>query len=700
MQKKVFRSFEASAGAFVYFCILRWVSGIGYQVSGMRYQHINQSAYQQMKLSQDTITEIQNKLEIEEVVSDFVSLKRKGQNLWACCPFHHEKSPSFSVSPAKGIFKCFGCGKAGDAIGFVMEIEGLGYVEALRFLAQKYGIEITEEEQTDAQQEAHNEKESLYIVLNFAASYFRDLLHKHPDGRSIGYSYFKQRGFDERIMEKFGLGYSLEEWDGLLKAGRAEGFSEDMLEKAGLIIRKEDKKGGDRFYDRFRGRVIFPIHNLTGKPIAFGARILKQDKSSGREQPKYLNSPETAVYHKSDVLYGISQAKQAMRVQENCYLVEGYTDVISMHLSGVENVVASSGTSLTDGQIRLIGRYAKQITVLFDGDPAGLKASLRGIDMILAGGLHVKVVVFPEGEDPDSYSQKLGSSAFQTYLKENAQDFLKFKTALYAREAANDPIRKADTVKEVVASIAKIPDPIERAVYLKECSSLLGIQEELLIKELNKLHSKKLSQDGGGRVAGPPDQYPPPQEEYPAQPAVRGQELVMEESLRLQERESIRLLLNYGFNKIEEDYQLHDYLLSEIEGIEFHTPVYQQIIGLFKEKLAAGQVVDAQYFMREGTAEIKEEVANLIVEKYDFSKVWKERHNIHIPREEEVLDKAVFQNVVRLKFRTIQKLTRQNMEKLKTATTEAEMNELMQVHISLKNSEVELARMLGIVIAK
>lgn len=652
-----------------------------------------------MKLSQDTITEIQNKLEIEEVVSDFVSLKRKGQNLWACCPFHHEKSPSFSVSPAKGIYKCFGCGKAGDAIAFVMEIEGLGYVEALRFLAQKYGIEITEEEQTDAQQEAHNEKESLYIVLNFAAAYFRDLLHKHPDGRSIGYSYFKQRGFDERVMEKFGLGYSLEEWDGLLKAAKAEGFSEEILEKAGLIIRKEDKKGGDRFYDRFRGRVIFPIHNLTGKPIAFGARILKQQKSSGREQPKYLNSPETAVYHKSDALYGISQAKQAMRIQENCYLVEGYTDVISMHLSGVENVVASSGTSLTDGQIRLIGRYAKQITVLFDGDPAGLKASLRGIDMILEGGLHVKVVMFPEGEDPDSYSQKLGSSAFQAYLKENAQDFLKFKTALYAKEAANDPIRKADTVKEVVASIAKIPDPIERAVYLKECSSLLEIEEELLIKELNKLHSKKLTQDAGGRPSGSGKSAPA--EEAPAASlAARGPEVMMEQSLRLQERESIRLLLNYGFNKIEEDYHLHDYLLSEIEGIEFQTPLYQQIIGLFKEKLAAGQVVDAQYFIREGTAEVKEEVANLIVEKYDFSKVWKERHNIHIPREEELLDKAVFQNVLRLKFRTIQKLIGQNMAKLKTATAEAEMNELMQVHMSLKNSEVELARMLGIVIAK
>ncbi len=681
-----------------------------------------------MKLSQDTISEIQSKLEIEEVVSDFVSLKRKGQNLWACCPFHHEKSPSFSVSPAKGIFKCFGCGKAGDSITFIMEIEGLGYVEALRHLAQKYGVEIEEEETTDARQEAFNEKESLFIVLNFAARYFQNLLRNSPEGKSIGLSYFRQRGFNEQIIEKFGLGYSLDEWDGLLKAARAEGYTEEMLEKAGLIIRKEDKNGGDRFYDRFRGRVIFPIHNLTGKPIAFGARILKPDK----KQPKYLNSPETAVYHKSDVLYGISQAKQAIRSQENCYLVEGYTDVISLHLSGVQNVVASSGTSLTEGQINLIGRYANQITVLFDGDPAGLKASLRGIDMILAGGLHVKVVVFPEGEDPDSYSQKLGSTAFQAFLQENAQDFLTFKAALFAKEAANDPIKRADTVKEVVASIAKIPDPIERAVYIKECSRLLDIEEELLLKELNKLHRKKLEQESrkasrGGyssssqtqapapsSAEGPGDdsyyyEFPPdfqPDADQPpgfspggtrsAAPAAT----TMEEVVALQERESIRLLLNYGINKIEEEYHLYDYLLQEIEDIEFQTPVYQEILSTFKEKLAEGQVVDAQYYIREGSPEVKKLVAGLTVEKYDLSKVWKDRHNIHIPREEELLEKAVFQNVVRLKFRTVQRLIRQNMERLRTAAEEPEILELMQIHASLKSSEVELAKYLGIVVTK
>jgi DNA primase len=649
-----------------------------------------------VKLSQDTIQEIQSKTEIEEVVGDFVSLKRKGQNLWACCPFHNEKSPSFSVSPAKGIFKCFGCGKAGDAITFVMEVEGASYIEALKYLGQKYGVEITEEVQTDEQQAAHNEKESLHIVLNFATRYFQKLLREHPDGRSIGYSYFKQRGFNDAIIEKFDLGYSLDEWDGLLKAAKAEGFTEDLLEKAGLVVRKENDGGGSRFYDRFRSRVIFPIHNITGKPIAFGARILKPDK----KQPKYLNSPETAVYHKSDVLYGISQAKQAIRQKENCYLVEGYTDVISLHLSGVENVVASSGTSLTEGQIRLIGRYAPQITVLFDGDPAGLKASLRGIDMILASGLHVKVVVFPEGEDPDSYSQQLGSAAFQEYLTENARDFLTFKASLFAKEAANDPIKKAETVKEVVASIALIPDPIERAVYLKECGTVLGMDEELLIKELNKLHRKNLTQEAGGRTSGVSQLAELPQEQPVLRPAPQSATQVLEQSLRLQEQESIRLLLNYGFNEIEEAFHLYDYLLQEIDELEFQTPIYKSILATFKEKLAQGQVLDAQYFIREGSPEVKEEVANLVVEKYDLSKVWEERHRIYVPREEDLLEKAVFQNVVRLKYRTLEKLIQENLGRLKAAKDQQEQDEIMQTHMSLKRSSKELSDFLGMVVAK
>ncbi|MDQ3535959.1 MAG: DNA primase, partial [Bacteroidota bacterium] len=324
-----------------------------------------------MKLNQDIIDQIHDRLEIEEVVSDFVSLKRKGQNLWACCPFHHEKSPSFSVVPSKGFYKCFGCGKSGDAIQFLMDLEGLSYLEAMLFLAKKYSIEIREEEQTDQQQKEQNEKESLHIVLNYAKDFFKDNLWLNEEGRAIGLSYFRERGFTEVVMNAFELGYSQDGWDYLLKDAEKKGYNPDILEKAGLIVRTEGK-----VYDRFRGRVIFPIHNVTGKTIAFGARILKPDK----KQPKYLNSPETEVYHKSKTLYGLYQGKQSIRQKDNCYLVEGYTDVISLHLSGVENVVSSSGTSLTEEQVKVISRYTKNITVLFDGDVAGMKASLRGID--------------------------------------------------------------------------------------------------------------------------------------------------------------------------------------------------------------------------------------------------------------------------------------------------------------------------------
>lgn len=417
-----------------------------------------------MGLSPKTIQEVQDRAEIEEVVGDYVPLKKKGQNMWACCPFHDEKTPSFSVAPNKGIYKCFGCGKAGDSIQFIMDLEGLNFPEAIRQLADKYGIEIEETESSPEQQEAYNERESLYIVLNFATEYFKDLLHNHPQGKSIGLSYFKERGFSNATIAEFDLGFTLDQWDGLIKAAKAAGHSEELLEKAGLIIKKEDKT-----YDRFRNRVIFPIHSISGKPIAFGARILINDK----KQPKYINSPETDVYHKSEVLYGIAQAKKSIRDKENCYLVEGYTDVISLHQSGVENVVASSGTSLTTQQIKLIGRYAQNVTVLFDGDAAGLKAAMRGIDLILEGGLNVKVVIFPDGEDPDSYSQKMGDEAFKTFLTENAKDFIRFKSDLLLEETKKDPIKKAETIQDIVRSISKIPDPVKRAIYIKEWSDVL-----------------------------------------------------------------------------------------------------------------------------------------------------------------------------------------------------------------------------------
>lgn len=637
-----------------------------------------------MKLRQETIQQIQERIEIEEVVSDFISLKRKGQNLWACCPFHNEKSPSFSVAPAKGIYKCFGCGAAGDALQFVMDIEGINYIDALKYLAKKYGIEIQEEAIDDSQIQAQNEKDSLFIVSNFANEYFQNLLWESQEGKSIGLSYFKERGFNEKIIRKFQLGYTLEAWDGLVKAAEKQGYSKELLEKAGLVIQKED-----RFYDRFRARVVFPVHNVGGKVIAFGARILKADK----KQPKYINSPETLIYHKSDVLYGMHQARQAIRIADNCFLVEGYTDVISLHLSGVENVVASSGTSLTEEQIKLISRYTENITVLFDGDAAGMKASLRGIDMILEKGLNVRVVIFPEGEDPDSYSKKIGSTAFADYLKDNAEDFISYKTAVYTREAAGDPIKKADTIKEILGSVAKVPDPIKRAVYVKQCSVLLEMDEGVLITELNKL-LRKADQK---KPAGPPDNNQDIiniLDEIEADPVIDTDKVIA-----LQEQESIRLLISYGFTEVGDNHRIYDHLLEELEDIEFQTPLYQEILALYKSTVATGKIPEPDLFIKNGSPEIRKEVINLIADRYEISQNWKDKFKINIPREKEILNSVIYTNVLRLKFRMLQKLVEGNMKELKQAREPDVQEKLLNVHMELKKTEMELAGHLGIVVS-
>ncbi|WP_316929009.1 DNA primase [Nitritalea halalkaliphila] len=403
-------------------------------------------------LSPQTTDRVREVADIEDIVNEYVPLKKKGQNLWACCPFHNEKSPSFSVSPAKQIYKCFGCGKAGDPIQFIMDIEGMSFTEAVRHLAQRYGIEIEEErERTPEQRRALSEREALFMALNYAKDFFIDQL-KTPEGRAIGLSYFKERGFTPEILEAFDLGYAPDSWDALLTAAEKAGLQRDVLLKAGLVLQKEGD--AERVYDRFRNRVTFTIHNVSGKPIAFGARILTQDK----KQPKYINSPETEIYHKSDVLYGIFQAKKSIKAQNNCYLVEGYTDVISMHLAGVENVVASSGTSLTENQIKLIKRFSNQVTVLFDGDAAGIKASLRGIDLILEGGLHVKAITFPDGDDPDSYARKVGPAAFREYLAQAPKDFVRFQIDLFQEEAAKDPQARVALIQTLLTSISKIGD--------------------------------------------------------------------------------------------------------------------------------------------------------------------------------------------------------------------------------------------------
>lgn len=634
-------------------------------------------------ISRDTIDEIKNRMDIVDVISDFISLKRSGQNYKALSPFNNEKTPSFYVVPSKGIFKDFSSGKGGDAITFVMEHEGMSYTEALRFLAKKYGIEIKETLVAKEEQEALSARDSLYIVMNFAKDHYKDLLFHHEEGQSIGLSYFRERGFHDRSVEKFELGYALNEWNHFEELALSKGYSQEVLEKSGLVIRKEEGK----HYDRFRGRVIFPVHNLAGKVIAFGARILTKEK----DQPKYINSPETEIYHKSNVLYGMYQAKNAIRKEDFCFLVEGYTDVISMHQAGIENAVASSGTALTEEQIKLIKRFTDNVTVLFDGDAAGIKAALRGIDLVLKGGLNVRVLLLPDGDDPDSFSRKYSSTELKEYFQKNTKDFISFKIDLYAADASRDPIKKAEAIREIVSSISVIPDPIKRSVYIQETSALLKIQETVLLTELNKMligERKKLQQEQ------------PKEEilEFPVE-SVEPTRLDTAGMVQMQERETIRLLLNYSESAVEEQKLVH-YMLQEMDDVAFTNPVFNEIFETFKRMTQSGQEVDELYFLENGSQEVKKMVADLMTSRYHTSPHWSEKYHIFFPHEKEVIHDVAYSNVLRYKFRAIQKLMEENLEKIKLATNDEDLDKFLTIHEQLKNAEREIAATLGIVVAK
>ena len=644
-----------------------------------------------MSLSKLTTDKVKERVDIVEVIGDYVPLKKKGQNMWACCPFHGEKTPSFSISPSKQIYKCFGCGKAGDPIQFVMDIEGIGFQEAIRQLAGKYGIEVEEEANLSPEQNLEqNERESLFIATNFAKDFFIKNLDTE-EGKSIGVSYFKERGFSPQIIQKFDLGYALDGWDNFLKAAKAAGYQEDILLKAGLILQKEGEP--ERLYDRFRNRVTFTIHNVSGKAIGFGARILTKDKN----QPKYINSPETPIYHKSDVLYGMFQAKKAIRDFDNCFLVEGYTDVVSLHLSGIENVVASSGTSLTEGQIKLIRRFTNQVTVLYDGDPAGIKASLRGIDLLLEGGLNVKAVVFPEGEDPDSYSRKVGSQAFQQYLKKESRDFIGFKIGLYKEEIEQDPIRKAGIIREVVQSIGKIPDPIIRSVYAKEASNLLAIEEEIIHAELNKILLKTQK-----------EQFERAKEEKAIEESIdelvaAPEEIPSEGTILLQERETMRLLINYGSIRLDaQKVHFSQYVMEEIKEIAFQTPIYQKMLQVFKEQGVSGNIPTDELFLNHSDTEIRQEAIALVTQRHEVSNHWKDKFQIFIQLESDDLATTAFKSILRLKRRFLQKMMEEAMAKIKEAEAmqlqEAEVNELLELYLELKKFKFKIDKELGIVI--
>ncbi|MDG1214167.1 MAG: DNA primase [Flavobacteriaceae bacterium] len=450
-------------------------------------------------ISKNTIDKVYETARIEEVIGDFVQLKKSGANFKGLSPFTDERSPSFMVSPVKQIWKDFSSGKGGNVVAFVMEHEHFTYPEAIRYLAKKYQIEIEETIQTDEQKEAADERESMYLVSEYAARYFSEILWASAAGQAIGLSYFRERGFTDETIKKFGLGYCLDEWDGFTKAAIDKKYDLKYLEATGLtIVKPTNEQATAKTFDRFKGRVMFPIHSMSGRVLGFGGRILTQDKKAA----KYLNSPESDIYNKSKVLYGIYMAKQAIAKQDNCYLVEGYTDVIQMYQSGIHNVVSSSGTALTSDQIRLLSRLTKNITVLFDGDAAGLRASIRGIDLILEQGMNVKICTFPEGEDPDSFSKKHSLEVLSAYLERESQDFIQFKASILVKEAANDPVKRAETIRDIVGSIAKIPDAIQREVYLQSCAQIMDISEQVLYNTLAQVSKKEANAKGVAQKNG------------------------------------------------------------------------------------------------------------------------------------------------------------------------------------------------------
>jgi DNA primase len=629
-------------------------------------------------ITRDTIEEIKSRIDIVDVVSDFVSLKRSGQNYRALSPFTSEKTPSFYVVPARGIYKDFSSGKGGDGINFVMEHEGMSYPEALRYLAQKYGVEI-KEDYSKPKEEGPSERESLHILMGFARVFYRDALKHTEDGRAVGMAYFRERGLNEKAIDLFELGYSLPGWDELKKAAEQKGFSEEALEKAGLIIKKED-----RAYDRFRGRVMFPVHNTAGKVIAFGARMLGKEK----DQPKYINSPETEIYHKSSSLYGIWQAKNHIRKEDNCFLVEGYMDVISLHLADVPNVVASSGTALTEDQVRLIRRYTENVTVLYDGDAAGIKAALRGVDLVLKQGLNVRVVALPEGEDPDSYSRKVGTTAFKDYLSKNTRDFISFKANLISREAGADPIRKAEAIRDMVTSIGLIPDGLKRSVYLKETSTLMQVSETVLIAELNKILIQEKRRKEKDPMA---DLIPVAPEEFPAPEPLN---LNPETTVQVQEREAIRLLVNYA-DKPVENQRLAAFIVRELDEVSFTDPHYQVIFDTYKHSLERGHAVDAFLLMDKSGDEERKVITELLTPRREVSRGWS-KYGIFVSKEEDDLTKPAMDHVHRFKFRLLQKMALENLEKIRQATSDDEVDQLLKIQSDIKSLDVQVAQELGI----
>jgi DNA primase len=627
--------------------------------------------------------------DIVEVIGEFVQLKKRGANYVGLSPFVNERTPSFTVSPAKGIFKDFSSGKGGSAVTFLMELEKFTYPEALKWLAKKYSIEVEETVDAPEDREADNRRESLMIVSGYAAKFFHESLLDTDEGKAIGLSYFKERGFTADTIKKFELGYSPDQWEAFTGEALKQGYQEEFLTESGLSVKRDNGS----LYDRYRGRVMFPIHSFTGRVIAFGGRTLKSDKNV----PKYVNSPESEIYHKSNVLYGLHFAKKSIREEDNCYLVEGYADVISVHQAGIENVVASSGTSLTVEQIRLIGRLTKNITILYDGDAAGIKAAVRGLDLILEEGLNVKVVLFPDGHDPDSYVRLVGTAGFKKHIEDNKKDFILFKTSLLLKEAGNDPIKKSEVIRDIVESIAKIPDSIKASVFIKECSHILQIDERALLSELNKMRqakAKKDSQQPNGRMATPVDDYP---EDYP---------VVVEEPKETfsQEKEIVRLLLLYGNKMIDWDGIANTYIgpfmVAELNDVEFDYPVVKTFIELYSKEVENGVLPEEQHFIHYPDKEIVDLVVTLITTKYTLSENWYEMHKILTSDEQANMKATILGAIFHLKMHKVGKMLDNLRKELQNAVSDEDQDILLNQYMRMKKVEKTISDYLGSVILK
>ena len=657
--------------------------------------------------------------QIVDVVSEFVTLRKRGVNYVGLCPFHNEKTPSFSVSPAKGLCKCFSCGKGGNVVHFIMEHEQLSYHDALMWLARKYHIEVKERELTDEEKHAQSVRESMFVVNDFARGYFQDVLRNHPEGRAVGMAYFRQRGFRDDIIAKFQLGYCLNQHDAFAREATQRGYKAEYLTRTGLCYTRDDGTLRDRFW----GRVIFPVHTLSGKVVAFGGRVLKTDAKTA----KYVNSPESEIYHKSNELYGIYFAKQAIVRQDRCFLVEGYTDVISMHQSGIENVVASSGTSLTQGQIRLIHRFTNNITVLYDGDMAGIKASLRGIDMLLEEGMNIKVVLLPDGDDPDSFARKHNATDYQQYINSHEVDFIRFKTNLLLDDAGTDPIKRAGLISDIVRSIAVIPDAIVRSVYVKECSQLLQVDEKLLLAEINKLKEAqaekeyKTRQNAQAQPAQPapdapagetPEAGPAPEAPQPPQPPTPYESYIPQDNAESRkffplEKLIMELVVRYGEKtmcNVEDDegretpLSVVEFVVNElqIDDLRLHNPLHRRMLAEAAAHLHDEGFRAEHYFGTHPDPDISRYAAALMEERYTLSKYHTKAQRI--ATDEERLMELVPHVMTDFKFAIVEeelKHTQQALLNPENLHDEARYLNIMRHYKELSEVQRLIARRLG-----